>query len=374
MRICFICPEYPNGPHGGIGSYTQDIARLLVKFGNEVRVIGVYKRNYRAPLYEEDFGVKVWRLYEKRGKFGWIPAWINQYKIIRKWAINHEIDLIESPDSRGWLAFWGKFPIPVVLRFHGSNTFINLSINGKINVLSSFLGKLSYQRADILVSVSNYNAAKTAEIFNLRKEIKIIHNGIKITPLTNLPRKKDKIVFASSLLISKGIFDLLDALKMLVECGVQFTADIYGKDIQLKDGHWVSESILNLSKTLPISYCGHITRDELFLVYRQATVAVFPSHVESFGLAPVEAMMCECPVIFSNNSTGREIIEDGIDGILIPPHSPREIKNSIIKIFDNFGQAIQMGKKARQNVEKKFNINNLLLKNIALYKDAIKDS
>ena len=119
MRICFICPEYPSGPHGGIGSFTQSTARELVKLGHEVRVIGVYKISYKEPDYEEDNGVKVWRLREQNGKFGWIGAWMKQYFIINKWARHHEIDLVEAPDSRGWFAFWGKLGIPLILRSHG---------------------------------------------------------------------------------------------------------------------------------------------------------------------------------------------------------------------------------------------------------------
>jgi hypothetical protein len=50
LELCFICSEYPPGPHGGIGTMTQVLARALVARGHGVRVIGVYQRDYPGPL------------------------------------------------------------------------------------------------------------------------------------------------------------------------------------------------------------------------------------------------------------------------------------------------------------------------------------
>jgi hypothetical protein len=125
MKICYICPEYPEGPHGGIGTIVRMNARELVKMGHEVKVIGVYPEDYPSPDYEEDEGVKVWRLRTKKGRIAWFLPWHKQYSIIKKWVINNQVDIIEAPDSRGWFAFWGKLEVPLVIRSHGSRTFLN---------------------------------------------------------------------------------------------------------------------------------------------------------------------------------------------------------------------------------------------------------
>ncbi len=58
MKICFICGEYPPGPHGGIGTFVQVLARALVAAGHEVRVLGAYGTAYHAANEEVDQGVQ----------------------------------------------------------------------------------------------------------------------------------------------------------------------------------------------------------------------------------------------------------------------------------------------------------------------------
>ena len=72
MKVCFICPEYPEGPHGGIGSIVQLMGRNMVQKGHEVKVIGIYPKSYPGNDFEIDQGVEVWRLRYKFGKFGWV--------------------------------------------------------------------------------------------------------------------------------------------------------------------------------------------------------------------------------------------------------------------------------------------------------------
>jgi glycosyltransferase involved in cell wall biosynthesis len=375
MRLCFICPEYPDVPHGGIGTFTQLFARELVKAGHEVRVIGVYATHLKFSEYENDQGVEVYRIRALAGKFGWIPAWIKQYRIIKKWISDNRTDLVEAPDSRGWFAFWPKLTIPLVLRFHGSQTFIAHLTNKKPNKLTRLLESLSYRRADVLISVSRFNAAVTSKLFKIQKNINVIYNGIDIRDTDVVRRRHNFIVFAGTVNDFKGITDFLDALLLLAKEGVEFSAGIYGKDAILKNGRKASEYISEISASAlmkgKLNYHGSITREELMKIYQEATVAVFPSHVESFGLAPIEAMLCECPVIFTNNTTGPEITEDGTDAILVPPYNPPAIKNAVLRILSDPEMAEKMGKKARQHVIEKFNIQEKVVRNLAVYSEIL---
>ena len=72
MKLCFVCREYPPGPHGGIGTMTQVLARALVRAGHEVRSVGLYPSWYEAPERQDDQGVQVLRLRQREHPLGWI--------------------------------------------------------------------------------------------------------------------------------------------------------------------------------------------------------------------------------------------------------------------------------------------------------------
>ena len=72
MNICFVCSEYPPGPHGGIGTMTQVLGRAFARDGHQVRVVGVYPEWYGEPDVEEDHGVQVLRLRERKQPLGWV--------------------------------------------------------------------------------------------------------------------------------------------------------------------------------------------------------------------------------------------------------------------------------------------------------------
>ena len=61
-------------------------------------------------------------------------------------------------------------------------------------------------------------------------------------------------------------------------------------------------------------------------------------------MAPVEAMVIGCPTIFTRRTAGKEIINEGCDGLLIDPDNLNEIANAIISMLTNRKSALQMGK------------------------------
>ena len=116
MRVCLVCGEYPPGPHGGIGTVTQSLARALVRAGHQVRVIGSCRRDYPGPDRANDEGVDVWRLREPSGRLGWVRARAGLYRTIAAWVRDGALDIVETPDYAGIAAFWPRLGVPVIVR------------------------------------------------------------------------------------------------------------------------------------------------------------------------------------------------------------------------------------------------------------------
>jgi len=82
-----------------------------------------------------------------------------------------------------------------------------------------------------------------------------------------------------------------------------------------------------------VRFLGFVPTETLSILYRLASVFVFPSLYEGFGLPPLEAMACGTPVVTSNISSLPEIVGDA--AILVDPYDPRSIANGIRQAIED---------------------------------------
>jgi glycosyltransferase involved in cell wall biosynthesis len=76
-----------------------------------------------------------------------------------------------------------------------------------------------------------------------------------------------------------------------------------------------------------VKYIGYITDEELRALYERAKCFIYPSFYEGFGLPPLEAMACGCPVIVSNATSLPEVCGDA--ALYVDPYSPEDIAEKI---------------------------------------------
>lgn len=73
----------------------------------------------------------------------------------------------------------------------------------------------------------------------------------------------------------------------------------------------ISNSLRKTELNKSIEYVGYVTNEQLKYLYSNATLFIFPSLYEGFGIPPLEAMICGCPVISSNTSSLPEVLGEG---------------------------------------------------------------
>ncbi len=378
MRICFLCNEYPPGPHGGIGTMTQVLARALVRAGHQVRTVGMYSLYYPAPDYEEDQGVCVWRLRWPAHRFGWIQARHQLFKRVARWSRQGEIDLVEVPDWEGLAAGWPRLPVPVIARLHGAMSYFASELGQPVRRAPFWLERASLRRAEFWCSVSRYTAVKTQRLFGLRSGPRaILYNPVDVpTDLCVTARSGSQVIFTGTLAVKKGIVSLAKAWPRVLEVCKDAELHIYGKDGRTDERPSMQAFILSqyngrIGKS--IHFHGHVDRAELFTVLQSARLAVFPSYAEAFALAPLEAMACGCPTIYSQRGSGPELIENGRDGLLIEPDQPDKIAEAIVRILTDDNLAQRLKTAGRERVTKNFSTPILLARNEAFYRDCLND-
>jgi glycosyltransferase involved in cell wall biosynthesis len=87
---------------------------------------------------------------------------------------------------------------------------------------------------------------------------------------------------------------------------------------------------------------------------RAVDVMALPSHREPFGLVYVEAGLCERPVVACRAGGAPEIIEDGVNGRLVPPQDPAALADALTELLDDRARAAAMGKRGREMALERF--------------------
>ncbi len=376
LRIAFVCNEYPPGKHGGIGSFTRNLARELVASGHEVRVVGSYEPINIGKKYEEDHGVRVWRLGTTQRRLGWISARYQLFRKLANWSHDGEIDVIELADWEGWAMGWPRLPVPVVVRLNGSATYFAAEMNQTAKWLTRWLERSSLRRADYWCSVSRYTADRTQAVLQPRSEVgAIIYNSVELRDQRKIcERAESDVVFTGTLTTKKGIVSLIEAWPEVrrVHRGAQL--HIYGKDGFAADGGSMQEylvSQLDQSIRPSVTFHGHQSREVILQALDNARVAVFPSYAEAFSLAPLEAMACGCPTVYSQRGSGPELIEHGRDGLLIDPDQPIQISQAIIRVLQDSQLASCLGDNGWKRVRDRFNMKAIVSENLQFYRQCI---
>jgi len=102
-----------------------------------------------------------------------------------------------------------------------------------------------------------------------------------------------------------------------------------------------------------------------------AELFIYPSLYEGFGLPPLEAMACGCPVITSNTSSLPEVVGDA--GIMVDPYDVNEIAKAIDLVLSNENLRNEMIEKGLKQA-KKFSWRKTAEETLKVYEDVYKET
>ena len=160
-------------------------------------------------------------------------------------------------------------------------------------------------------------------------KIVVIPNAVEIgefaLPRGNVPGKR--VGFIGRLDPIKRIDDVVAAISLLPE---DVTLDIYGEGRQRGRIESMVQR-LNLGRRVKLHGAVQGSAEAL----AGLDVLVLPSDAEGFGLVLIEAMAAGVPVIGTNVPGIRDVIVDGVNGLLTPPRNPQALSDAIGKIFSD---------------------------------------
>ncbi|MEK7833365.1 MAG: glycosyltransferase family 4 protein, partial [Acidobacteriota bacterium] len=232
MHICFLCNEYPPGRHGGVGSFTQTLARALVVRGHKASVVGLYACDKLGDEWDE--GVRVVRMPHTKLPGGGFLLNGARLRFILRYLHNQEaIDVLEGPELS--LSIIPKdFPAAKVIRMNGGHQFFAATLGAKPRLWRSWLERRSFSRADHLCAVSNYVAETTRRLLQLGDcPIEILPNPVdtlRFQPQSPELEEDGLILFAGTVCEKKGVRQLVQAMPKIVAAVPNARLCIAGRD------------------------------------------------------------------------------------------------------------------------------------------------
>jgi glycosyltransferase involved in cell wall biosynthesis len=378
MKIAFLTPEYPHpktGTSGGIGTSIKNLATGLLAEGCSVRVL-VYGQNEEGVFDDDGISIQQIRNVKFKG-LSWYLTRKKLQRIINTLYQQKEIDLVEAADWTGITSFIDA-KCPVVIRLNGSDTYFCHLDNRPVKWNNKLHEKRALQKADALVSVSQFTADVTNEVFGFEKKFTIIPNSIDIGLFSqnHNDNANEVILYFGSLIRKKGLLELPFIFNEVIYKYPKAKLVLVGKDVSdIISGNastWqMMQELFTKQALINVDYLGAVPYQDITNQIKEATVCVFPTFAEALPVSWIEAMAMQKPIVASNIGWATEVMDDGINGFLVHPTDHLEYANKIIQLLDNVQLQKEFGIAARKKVTEKFSIAVVAQESLSFYKSLI---
>ena len=178
--------------------------------------------------------------------------------------------------------------------------------------------------------------AVVAELAVAKKDIALIPgSGVDVEHLTPMPEPAGilTIGFVGRLLDDKGVRTLVRAHELLAQRGIAIRTLLAGEPDPSNPAS-IPEQVLAGWRQVPgLELLGHV--EDIRSVWAQAHVAVLPSRREGLPKSLLEAAACGRALIATDVPGCREIVRDGINGLLVPPDDAGALANAIESLMND---------------------------------------
>ena len=224
------------------------------------------------------------------------------------------------------MAFLTKlFGIQLVIHFHNKGVSDNQN-----KVLDNFLYKRVFKNTKVIL-LSNYLYPDIKKYVN-EDAVYYCPNGIpeikKIDTTEIVKNDVVQLLFLSNLIESKGVFVLLDALSLLKNKNIKFTCKFVGGIGDISENSFY-QKVSDLKLNAHVSYLGKKFNQDKLDVFSHADIFVHPSFNDCFPLVLLEASQFKLPIISTSEGAIPEIIEDGINGFLVPKQDANALADKL---------------------------------------------
>jgi N-acetyl-alpha-D-glucosaminyl L-malate synthase BshA len=249
--------------------------------------------------------------------------------------------------------------LPFITTLHGTDITLVGSDRSYLPIT-----RFSIEQSDGVTAISNYLRDRTQREFEIKRPIEVIPNFVNC----DLYRKSDDVKARAKIapngepiVMHLSNFRPVKRLTDVVEIFALIREKIPAKLVLIGDGpdRGAAEYIVRKKRiSKDVTFCGK--QDRVQEKLGLADLFLLPSDEESFGLAALEAMACEVPVVATNVGGVPEVIKHGIDGYLFEPRDIPTAAKYALDILTRPDRGRMMGETARANARRKYCSNDII--------------
>ena len=358
----------------GVAQYLFALLRAFLPYANENEFI-LFVLEADLPLF--DFAKNKMQLVPVPESFR--PPVKNilwHQRALPQLARALDLDVLHVPSYRRML--WPR-PCPLVATIHDLAPF---RVPKKYSASRMFYGRVVArqlaQRQDAIIAISQNTAQDIRQFFDVADEkLHVIHNGLEHDRFFPGSREQAQAEMAQRHQLHKPFFLYVARLEhpgknhvRLISAFDQFKSATES-DWQLvfggSDWHG-AEAIHAAARQSPfaseIRFLGFVSDQDLPNLYRAADAFVYPSLYEGFGMPPIEAMACGCPVICSTSGSLGEVV--GNAAAIVDPQDINSIANQLILLATDKNRRDRL-REAGFSRAKQFDWNHTALQTLTIY-------
>lgn len=388
-RIIFVTREIVPFYYGGIGTQFKAVAKFLKSNGHEIYFLTQRHKKFDEKIYNQHYGdipLFFVNIPEPTSYVSFSPTGglVSTFSLAYALAVSKKFDDIYktvSPDIVICADFGGEGLFLFLKSYAGDyeKTRFILTINGMLfDVLSAYESGMNSRLPSELNDPQNritcameslcillaYEIVSPTAVYwdeiqtrlKINKEAYIIPNFVD-SDLFNLKKDDESNVRENQFIIFIGRLDRLKGADILLNAYLDILENESNIKHQLifigRDSFWKEHESTFLEywqKRIPdkcasnISFLGQVDHDQIITYLRQATVCVFPSRWEVFGIVCLEAMFYGCPVLVSQGTGLEELLGPSFSKYTFDVTEGKiALKQKLISILENSSELCKVG-------------------------------
>ncbi len=304
----------------GVNRFAFEICKALYRLGANILVVAPHRI---LPSYQTDFPLKKWGILSG-------PAWeMTELPVFLR--LNHN-PLLLSFSGLGPLFYRRQ-----IITIHDLAYLENPAWYSKTYYrFYKFCTPVIAGNAMKVLTVSNFSGSEINRRLGIEAgKIEVVSNAVDFTAVRPV---KPQAAVGKKFILSVGSLDPRKNLPVIIDAFRQSGLSGDYELVLVGKGDKIFRMVSE--QKVDANLAGYVTDEELVWLYSNASLFVYPSLFEGFGIPPLEAMTLNCPVILSDIPVFRELYDGA--ALFVDPHDPEGIAEAMNRVVSDDGLRLKL--------------------------------